>query len=134
MKIAQKGNTLRSTYKHRAFWIGLTIICGILAYTATMLLNWIFIGTLLAFFFLCFLWKDYRYLFDQIEMHDQFIRTRHAFKTMTIEWDEIASITKEKGMGVVFKLKNGSLQYGPDLGNATSTCNFLRARLKKRAM
>jgi hypothetical protein len=96
------------------------------------LLGSIFVGCVFAFFFLSLLWLDFRFLFDQIELHDGFVRTRHAFKVASIERDQIASITKETGMGVVFKLKNGGVQYGPDLGNATSTCNVLRAWLKRQ--
>ena len=82
--------------------------------------------------FLSSLWLNFTFLFDQIELHDGLLRTRHAFKVMSIESDQITSITKQKGLGVVFKLKDGRVHYGPDLGNATSTCNVLKAWLKKQ--
>ncbi len=84
-------------------------------------------------FFVSLLWLDYSYLFDRIEIHDEHLRTRHAFKGQYIKWDEITSITKVKGsMGVMFKMKNGTIRYAPDLGNSMSTSNVLRAELKKR--
>ncbi len=50
MKIIRKGNVLKPTPKHKAFWLGLTILCGFLGYAAIALLDWKSAGAICGFF------------------------------------------------------------------------------------
>ncbi len=133
MKIARNGDTLTTRPKSKAVWISLCSLFGIFAIVAFAIFDATFPAALFATIFAGLLWTFFWYFLDRIEMNEDSVRLRRAFRNSEIAWDEIESISRMKGMGVALTLKDGRVIYGPDLGNATSTSNILRAELRNRS-
>ncbi|MEM0927636.1 MAG: hypothetical protein AAGJ83_16435 [Planctomycetota bacterium] len=133
MKISRTGNCLSPSRRYQVRWIGITLLFGALTCLAYQFLDSRLIIGALGVCSAFLLWIDFCFLFDKIELHDGYVRLRHAFVVVSVESTQIASITRAKGVGIVFELKNGETISGPDLGNAISTCNVLKAWFKKQA-
>lgn len=135
MKIQRTDNTLRATTKTNLIYFGIALgvimIAALLFFMGFSPKIRMGVAPGLALVGLWLVWSAFRQARDRIEMHDDSLTIRSRKGIQSVSKSNIDSITKRKGTGVVIQLVGGGEVIVPDLGNAQSVSNVLRAWLKK---